>query len=288
MPSSETQFEIYITERRNRLETQLQTTLNLKPDSRLLEAMRYSVLGIGKRLRPLLVYATGEAFGATIDALDIPATAVELIHQFSLIHDDLPAMDDDTYRRGRLTCHKKFGEAVAILAGDALQTLAFETLSQPNTLLSPEQQTQSIHILAKAVGALGLCYGQTLDIDGTTPLSEPLLREISRQKTGTFFVACLQLGAIAARKADKDTLKQLAQYGYNIGLAFQLQDDLFDIEKDNEKSSFPKNFAILAGEEKTRTHAIQLYQEAINQLETMQLERSMLMPLTKFMLKRLY
>ena len=206
---------------------------------RLLQAMRYSVLGGGKRLRPILVYCAGEALGAPLSALDAPAAAVELIHAYSLIHDDLPAMDDDDLRRGRPTCHRAFDEATAILCGDALQACAFETLARE---MPPSAAARACLVLARAAGAEALVGGQADDLAAergwipdmtAAPAAERVawLERIHRRKTGALFLAALELGGLSAA-ADPTQLALLAAYGRCFGLAFQIADDLLDAEGD--------------------------------------------------------
>ena len=198
-------------------------------------AMRYAVLGGGKRLRPLLVYAAGHALGEDGGALDAPACAVELIHAYSLVHDDLPAMDDDDLRRGRPTCHVAFGEAMAILAGDALQALAFEILAGDTTL----QGNPSIHVdmlrsLAAACGAHGMAGGQAFDLAAVGKrLTPDELERMHVYKTGALIRASVRLGALAAGCDDATALAALDRYGHCIGLAFQIRDDILDIEGDS-------------------------------------------------------
>jgi farnesyl diphosphate synthase len=202
-------------------------------NARLLAAMRHATLLGGKRMRPLLVYATGEMLGAAEDALDAPAVAVECIHAYSLVHDDLPAMDDDALRRGKPTVHIAFDEATAILAGDALQTLAFQTLSEAP--LSAEMRIALVAELAAASGAAGMCGGQALDIDATgrggdIPLAD--LQRLHALKTGALLRAAVRLGAIAGG-ADATKRAKLDRYAEALGLAFQIRDDLLDIEADS-------------------------------------------------------
>ncbi|HVI24769.1 MAG TPA: farnesyl diphosphate synthase [Xanthomonadaceae bacterium] len=200
---------------------------------RLHAAMRHAVLGGGKRMRPLLVYATGRAFGADEGALDAPAAAVELIHAYSLVHDDLPAMDDDALRRGRPTVHVAFDEATAILAGDALQALAFEAIARAP--LAAAQRVEMLAELAAAAGARGMCGGQALDIDATgnaAALDVAALQRLHALKTGALLRAAVRLGAIAAG-ADAPTRDALDRYANALGLAFQIRDDLLDIEGDS-------------------------------------------------------
>ena len=191
------------------------------------QAMRYAVLGGGKRLRPLLVYAAGHVVGEDGAVLDGPACAVELIHAYSLVHDDLPAMDDDDLRRGRPTCHIVFGEAMAILAGDALQALAFELLAHdPHVANSIDM----LRALGRACGAEGMAGGQALDLAATgRKLSLPELEHMHACKTGALIRASVRLGALAG-DADASTLDALDRYAHAVGLAFQVRDDILDVE----------------------------------------------------------
>ncbi|MGY3040376.1 farnesyl diphosphate synthase [Rhodanobacter sp. TND4EL1] len=194
-------------------------------------AMRYAVLGGGKRLRPLLVYAAAQALGHDSPHLDAPACAVELIHAYSLVHDDLPAMDDDALRRGRPTCHIVFGEAMAILAGDALQALAFELLASAS-LRQTDAATgiTMLHALGRACGAEGMAGGQALDLAAVgRSLSLDELEHMHACKTGALIRASVQLGALAAG-ADATALQALDRYAHDVGLAFQVRDDILDVE----------------------------------------------------------
>ena len=200
---------------------------------RLCAAMRYSVLGGGKRLRALLVYTTGEAFGAARAQLDAPAAAVEIIHAYSLIHDDLPAMDDDDLRRGRPSCHKAFDEGTAILAGDALQAFAFELLAARTTALADEQRVQMLITLAQAIGTMGMAGGQAIDLAAVgRRLTAAELERMHRRKTGALIVASVELGALAAGLRDGAERRALRRYGDELGLAFQIQDDILDVTGD--------------------------------------------------------
>lgn len=201
---------------------------------RLLEAMRYSVLGGGKRLRPILVYCTGEALGAPLASLDAPAAAVELIHAYSLIHDDLPAMDDDDLRRGQPTCHKAFDEGTAILAGDALQALAFSVLAEDR---SPSVSTASrllgLQQLASGIGTAGMAGGQAIDLEAVgRQLTLTELEQMHRRKTGALITTSVLLGAYAANMGPGEPLLALRRYGDELGLAFQIQDDILDVTGD--------------------------------------------------------
>ena len=206
-----------------------------QPPVDLHRAMRYAVLGGGKRLRPLLVYATGAALGGAAEALDAPAAAVEIVHAYSLVHDDLPAMDDDSLRRGRPTCHVAFGEATAILAGDALQALAFEVLSaDPRLASSPSALVDMLHTLAVACGSHGMAGGQALDLAAVgKPLSAGDLERMHVHKTGALIRASVRLGALAAGCRDATLLAALERYGHCVGLAFQIRDDILDVEGDS-------------------------------------------------------
>ena len=200
------------------------------PPQRLHAAMRHAVLNGGKRMRPLLVYATGTALGAELMALDVAALAVELMHCYSLVHDDLPAMDDDALRRGQPTVHVAFDDATAILAGDALQTLAFEILT--NAPLTAEARLAMLAELARASGAAGMCGGQALDIAATgNTISLLELERLHALKTGALLRCAVRLGALAAH-ADAKQRQALDNFADALGLAFQIRDDLLDIEGD--------------------------------------------------------
>jgi farnesyl diphosphate synthase len=194
-------------------------------------AMHYAVLGGGKRLRPLLVYATAAAFGETGARLDAAACAVELIHAYSLVHDDLPAMDDDALRRGRPTCHIVFGEAMAILAGDALQALAFELLADDRGAgIEPATTLQMLRVLGRACGAEGMAGGQALDLAATgRQLTLAELEHMHACKTGALIRCSVRLGALVAG-AEDDVLEPLDRYAHAVGLAFQVRDDILDVE----------------------------------------------------------
>lgn len=199
-------------------------------------AIRYSTLDGGKRIRAALVYLTGEALDAKPEALDVPATAVEMIHAYSLIHDDLPAMDDDDLRRGKPTCHRAFDEAAAILAGDGLQALAFEVLaSDPALEVPPTRRLAMIHTLARASGLTGMVGGQALDMDAAgRRLELPQLRHMHARKTGALIGASVRLGALAAPRFDEATMGRLGEYARGLGLAFQIRDDILDVEGSTE------------------------------------------------------
>ena len=218
-----------------RVEQQLAQHLP-SPDAeprRLHEAMRHAALGGGKRMRPLLVYAAGTLTGASEALLDAPAAAVELVHAYSLVHDDLPAMDDDAMRRGRPTVHVAFDEATAILAGDALQTRAFELLACAD---APAQlRIDWVATLADAGGVAGMCGGQALDVDATGHAqSLDALRRMHALKTGALIRASVRMGALAGR-ADAAALARLDRFATALGLAFQVRDDILDVEASSEQ-----------------------------------------------------
>ena len=201
---------------------------------RLREAMRYSVLGAGKRLRPTLVYLTGDSLGAPLESLDAPAAAVELIHVYSLVHDDLPAMDDDDLRRGRPTCHKAFDEGTAVLVGDALQALAFAVLAnEPLRGSTAQARLQMIRVLARATGTGGMAGGQAIDLAAVgRVLSVAGIEDMHRRKTGALIECSVLLGALAAGVTTGPELTCLERFGAEVGLAFQIQDDILDVEGD--------------------------------------------------------
>ena len=253
----------------------------LPPASRvpenLHEAMRYAVLGGGKRIRPVLVYASGEAFGVAPDALDGPACAVEMIHAYSLVHDDLPAMDNDDLRRGRPTCHRAFGEATAILAGDALQALAFHVLAADGKIgVSPEQRLRMIEILAAASGSLGMAGGQAIDLAAVgKSLNLEQLETMHRHKTGALIRASVELGALCCDGVDPAAFARVSQFAQCIGLAFQIHDDVLDIESDTATLGKPQGsdlaqnkptYPQLLGLAGARDAARRLHDEAISAL----------------------
>ncbi|QUY49354.1 (2E,6E)-farnesyl diphosphate synthase [Serratia plymuthica] len=249
-------------------------------DGNMVAAMRHGALLGGKRLRPFLVYTTGQMFGVSLNNLDVPAAAVECIHAYSLIHDDLPAMDDDDLRRGQPTCHIKFGEASAILAGDALQTLAFSILADadmPDVAL--RDRLAMVSELAAASGVAGMCGGQSLDLEAEgRQIDLPALEQIHRHKTGALIRAAVRLGALAAGESGRAALPQLDRYAAAIGLAFQVQDDILDVvgetekigkrqgaDQQHEKSTYPA----LLGLDSAKAKAWDLYQEALAALDTL-------------------
>lgn len=234
---------------------------------RLFDAINYSVLDAGKRLRPALTYAVGEALGTPLSLLDAPAAAVELIHCYSLVHDDLPAMDDDDLRRGKPTTHIAFDEATAILVGDALQAMAFDLLSQANELTCA-QRLEMIRVLSRAAGANGMVAGQMRDMMAEqSSLSIDELRRLHQQKTGALIETAVSFGGLASTHATESTLHALERYGAHLGLSFQIQDDVLDVtqsaehlgkpqgsDERNEKSTFVSLLGLEAAKQEAQKH----------------------------------
>lgn len=243
---------------------------------RLHEAMRYSVLNGGKRVRPLLVYATGECLHIDADCLDAPAMAIELIHAFSLVHDDLPAMDNDDLRRGQPTVHRQFDEATAILAADALQPLAFQVLASTSGV-SAEQRNRLVETVARACGSLGMTGGQSIDLlsEGLS-LSEVDLERMYALKTGALIEAAVMGPSCLADGLSEDKRNALRSFSRNIGVAFQIKDDILDVEGETEvigkqagadqrlrKATFPSLFGVEAARDRCKA----LLQAGLQQLE---------------------
>lgn len=265
-------------------------------DTSLIDAMSYSVLLGGKRIRPFLVYTVGKMLGVPTEKLDHCAAAVEAIHAYSLVHDDLPAMDNDNLRRGRPTCHIAFDEATAILAGDALQTLAFELISYDPTLTA-EQKIIQIQCLARAAGAKGMCIGQSLDLQSENKaVSLSHIENIHRHKTGALIEASVMLGFNLSEYVQDKQLKQsLLDYAKAIGLAFQVQDDILDVVGENDKvgktigadealnkSTYPK----LLGLEGAKLKLEALHQNAERSLEKIPFNTEILKALAQFIVNR--
>lgn len=209
------------------------------PSARLADAMRYAATGGGKRIRPILVYAACELAGGDAAQADIPAAAIELVHAYSLVHDDLPAMDDDDLRRGQPTCHRAYDEATAILAGDTLHTLAFELLASRGDF-SAGQRVRMIDCLCRAAGAEGMAAGQMQDMLGHgQQMTLAALEEMHYLKTGRLITAALQIGLVASGKVSSALEQALQTYGDAIGLAFQIQDDILDVTAGTEALGKP-------------------------------------------------
>ena len=244
---------------------------------RLHEAMRYACLGGGKRVRALLVYAGAQLGGVSDDRLDGPACAVELIHAYSLVHDDMPAMDDDDLRRGKPTVHKAFDEATALLVGDALQTLAFEVLTDADSAkVSSMQRLAMVKALAQASGSLGMAGGQALDLQAVgQSLSVDELQTMHRMKTGALIRASVRLGALAGGVSDPAQFAQLEHFADCIGLAFQIRDDVLDVEaptatlgkRQGADAALGKpTYPALLGLEESKSRADSLYREGLEAL----------------------
>ncbi len=262
------------------------------------QAMHYTIAAGGKRVRALLVYATGQAFAADLQVLDTVAAAVEFVHAYSLIHDDLPAMDDDDLRRGQPSCHKAFNEAVAILAGDALQSLAFAVLANiSDTLLPAEYRAKMVYILAQAIGSQGMAGGQAYDLaaEGQSTIDYSQLIKIHNYKTGALIAASVCLGALAGRCDDQQKLDDLDQFAKNIGLAFQIRDDILDIESTTEmlgkqqgadlalqKATYPA----LLGLDESKRQAQALYEQAFDILDNIAGDFTHLKSLAGFIINR--
>ncbi|HIF9386455.1 TPA: (2E,6E)-farnesyl diphosphate synthase [Photobacterium damselae] len=278
---------------------QLTHWLDAQPfaDQTLLKAMKYGALLGGKRVRPFLTYVTGNMLGVNEENLDTPAAAIECIHAYSLIHDDLPAMDDDELRRGQPTCHIAFDEATAVLAGDALQTLAFEILAEGTLSIDGEsQRIKMIKELAQASGAAGMCMGQALDLDGEGKhLGLTQLEQIHKHKTGALIRCAVRLGALAAGEKGLEILPQLNTYAEAIGLAFQVQDDILDVISDTETLGKPQGsdialdkstYPALLGLEGAQQKAQQLYQEAVQALEAIPYDTTQLEVFARYLIER--
>ena len=241
------------------------------------KAMRYSVMAPGKRVRPVLIYATASVLGLDLDRVDGAAAAVEIMHAYSLIHDDLPAMDDDDLRRGRPTCHKQFNEATAILAGDALQALAFYILSHdPKMTNDHKSRLQMIEKLSLFTGSRGMAGGQAIDLASVgKPLNIAELETMHIHKTGALIRTCVQLAALSTDQLDKDKFKALDSYAKCIGLSFQVQDDILDVVGDTQTlgkpqgSDYERNkptFPSIIGLDASREKALNLHHKAIEAL----------------------
>ncbi len=239
-----------------------------KEESALFAAMRYAVFSEGKRFRPLLLLASGESFGAERDLLLPFASAIEFIHNYSLIHDDLPSMDNDDFRRGRPSCHRAFGEDVALLAGDGLLTLAFETMLQapvPENLT--ERKVQAIWEISRQAGPKGMIAGQFMDINLKPEIiSEEELAELMQKKTGALITASVKVGALLAAASETD-VGLMEEFGKRLGLAFQIRDDILDVEQPGEKASDRPNYVRVVGRERARERLKKLVAEARGMLE---------------------
>lgn len=266
---------------------------------RLHQAMRYSVMNGGKRVRPILVYAAGHALGVNEDQLDVPAVAIELIHAYSLVHDDLPAMDDDDLRRGQPTCHKAFDEATAILVGDALQSLAFHVVTEGLDRTLPVQQVRDIvNTLATASGSRGMAGGQAIDLESVgKELNIAQLENMHIHKTGALIRASVRMGALCKPGIDNVSLDKLDHYAKCIGLAFQIQDDILDVEADTETlgktqgSDIARNkptYPALIGLDEAKQMAVELVTDATHSLESFGEAAQPLHAIANYIINRAY
>jgi farnesyl diphosphate synthase len=261
--------------------------------------MRYAVLGGGKRIRPVLVYLSGATVGALPETLDGPACAVEFLHAYSLIHDDLPAMDDDDLRHGQLTCHKAFGEALAILAGDALQALAFQVLGQDTAMVAdPAIRLRMLGVLAQAAGSRGMAGGQAIDLAAVgQALTLAELEDMHIHKTGALIRASVLLGALSQPVVEPAVLERLDHYAKCIGLAFQIRDDILDVIGDAatlgkntgaDRALAKPTYPALLGLEGAREHARMLHEEALASLQSLGPEAEPLRWIASYVVERAY
>ena len=269
--------------------------VNEGPESQVFQAMRYSVMAGGKRLRPFLVIASADLFNVSRSSSERVAAAVEMIHTYSLIHDDLPAMDDDNLRRGEPTCHLKFDEATAILAGDALLTLAFEVIAHSDTHDSAKIRADLVLEISHAVGAQGMVGGQMLDLFAEKNiLGMPEITRLQRMKTGALINCSCQSGAILG-KASETQRHLLNAYAYDIGLAFQITDDLLDIDGhpkelgkaiNKDTKAGKATFVSQLGVERARSQAVILTDQAIKHLDIFGEKAGLLRDLARFVIER--
>jgi geranylgeranyl pyrophosphate synthase len=260
--------------------------------------MHYTCLGRGKRIRPVLAYASAVAVGGELAAADNAAAAIELIHSYSLVHDDLPAMDDDDLRRGKPTVHKAFGEATAILVGDALQSLAFQILSTEGDALGAKKRLAMVQLLSQAAGATGMVGGQSLDFEAVgVRLSIQQLEQMHSLKTGALIRCAVLLGGTSCEFTSDSQLSALASYADNIGLAFQVQDDILDVVADTSQLGKPQGsdsdknkptYVSLLGLDEAKALANSLSSKAIAALEEFPASADRLRELAAFVVSRLH
>jgi farnesyl diphosphate synthase len=273
-----------------RIEQALSDGVDAAAPAGLGQAMRYAVQGGGKRLRPLLVLAAAEAVGAhSNEAALRAACAIELIHAYSLVHDDMPCMDNDVLRRGKPTVHVQFGEAQALLAGDALQSLAFELLTPQNGSMTPDTQARCVALLARASGYWGMAGGQAIDLASVgRKLTEDQLRQMHRLKTGALLVCSVELGAACGAAVPVDTHAALARFGQALGLAFQVVDDILDVTADSatlgktagkDAAADKPTYVALMGLQAAQRHADELAGQALQALTDTGLSDTALAPL---------
>lgn len=289
----------YLVAVQNRVERALAIRLadENKLPKKLHQAMRYAVLGGGKRMRPMLTYCGGKALRLSEEQLDAPACAVELIHVYSLIHDDLPAMDNDDLRRGKATCHIAFDEATAILTGDALQALAFEILANDSTIKADaKSRLKMITALSKASGSQGMVGGQAIDLESVgAVLSMSELENMHRHKTSALIRTSVNMAILTQPDFNPIKAKQLDYYAKCIGLSFQVQDDILDVEsdtttlgktqgkdEDNDKPTYPALLGLAGAKQKAQ----ELHQLALESLDSFGLEAQLLRDLSLYIIQR--
>lgn len=293
------EFKRLLAEYKERVDCALDKWLpqeNLNPEN-LHQAMRYSVLGSGKRVRPALVYATASALQIPLHKVDGIAAAVEIIHSYSLIHDDLPAMDDDDLRRGRPTCHKQFDEATAILAGDALQALAFHILSHdPDMTSDCQKRLQMIEKLSLHSGSRGMAGGQAIDLACVGKCIDIAhLETMHIHKTGALIRTCIQMAALSSAETSPQQFKDLDSYAKKIGLSFQVQDDILDVIGDTETLGKPQGsdaaldkptFPSIIGLQAAREKAQDLHQQALDSIQHFGKEADILRSISEWFVER--
>tara|TARA_Y100001968_G_C19283202_1_gene680304 strand:- start:24 stop:926 length:903 start_codon:yes stop_codon:yes gene_type:complete len=292
-------LDMFIKLTNKRVNSSLDSVLSLSsPEKRLVEAMRYATIDGGKRIRPLLVYASAKAVGAKIEDADAAACAVELIHSFSLVHDDLPVMDDDDLRRGKPSVHKAYGEATAVLVGDALQSLAFQCLSTQKSNLSESTKLTMVEILSEATGADGMTGGQVMDLEAERiAIDISVLEKIHQRKTGALIKASVKLGAICNPQVQKKHLESLENFADIIGLAFQVQDDILDEISETSTLGKPQGsdraknkttYVSLLGIEEARKKTIELSKQALFLIQDLPAPANELRGIAEYIISRVH
>jgi len=301
--STPIQLNEFLQQCQQRVDQRLDAALDAEiPSATLLEAMRYACLGLGKRIRPVLTYASALAVGGELDTADNSAAAIELIHSYSLVHDDLPAMDDDDLRRGKPTVHKAYDEATAILVGDALQSLAFQILSADSVseknALGARNRLAMVQLLSQAAGATGMVGGQSLDFEAVgRELNIQQLEQMHSLKTGALIRCAVLLGGLSCKSTSDSQMTALAAYADNIGLAFQVQDDILDVVGDTSQLGKPQGsdsdknkptYVSVLGLEEAKALANSLSSKAIAALEEFPASADPLRELSAFVVSRLH
>lgn len=292
-------FDTWVNDMQSRTENVLAQHLpatDIIPE-RLHEAMRYATLDGGKRVRALLAYASAAFCGASTEKVDLAAAAVELIHAFSLVHDDMPCMDDDDLRRGKLSTHKKYGDALALLVGDALQSLAFQLISQDGNI-QDKSKMRMLNLLAIATGSQGMAGGQALDLESTgVPLTQTALETMHLHKTGALIRAAALLGAHSGNPQDEEKIQAIEQFAKSIGLAFQVIDDILDAEGDTETlgktagkdaKHNKSTYVTILGLPAAKTFANNLHANAMSVLSPYGREADLLRHLANFITQRTF